>query len=138
MGIRCRGFGRQLERYQRKHGLALSPASGVRATVNIPPPCHHWLVVWGKNSVSPEMHLFNLSQVAALDDDARLALPWAHLLADAPFLLIYRETESAWAAVGRGISSGVMEAPITLVAHPFAEVLPGSGEAIAWLEEWRL
>ena len=52
MGIRCRGFGRQLDRYQRMHGLALRPAVGIRAKVNIPPPRHNWLVVWGPVSIS--------------------------------------------------------------------------------------
>lgn len=47
MGITCRGFGRQLDRYQRMHGLALSPALGIRAKVSIPPARHQWLVVWG-------------------------------------------------------------------------------------------
>ncbi|KAI1782273.1 hypothetical protein LXA43DRAFT_906304, partial [Ganoderma leucocontextum] len=120
------------------HGLALRPALGIRATVDIPPARHQWLVVWGPHRAEPEIHLVDLSIVSGLDDEARVALPWAHLIADAPFLLIWRETETGWAAVGGGISSGVIEAPMTLVAHPSAESLKGSGEAIAWLEEWRM
>ena len=80
---------------------------------------------------APEVHLVDLSLADGLDDNARLTLPWAHLLANAPFLLIWRESETRWAAVVLGVSSGVWEAPITLVAHPAVEMLLGSGEAVS-------
>ncbi|TBU36504.1 hypothetical protein BD309DRAFT_995579 [Dichomitus squalens] len=106
--------------------------------IDLPPARHTWVVVWGKDDSAPEFHLFNLGSLDNLDDDDMLAVPWAHLLADAPFICIWRETETCWAGVETGLDSGLLPAPITLFAHPFASTLAGSGEAIAWLEHWRL
>ncbi|TBU36115.1 hypothetical protein BD309DRAFT_818660, partial [Dichomitus squalens] len=106
--------------------------------IKVPPPQRTWVVVWGKENSAPEFYLFNLAPLDHLDDDNLLTLPWAHLFADAPYMCIWRKTETSWVGVRPGQESGVWPAPVTLLAHPFTSILAGSGEAIAWLENWCL
>ena len=56
MGVPCRGFGRQLHRYELRRGIALNGTMSVNARVEIPPPGHAWVLVWGKVGTSRITH----------------------------------------------------------------------------------
>ena len=71
-------------------------------------------------------------------EETHFPKPWLDLLRDAPFLLVWHELQTRWRGVLQGQCPQVPDdAPILLLAHPGVEVLAGSGEAIAWLENWR-
>ena len=91
-----------------------------------------------KDNSAPEFHLFDYTLLDNLSEDDELALPWAHVFADTNLTYIWRETESAWGAITLGGPTRVPPAPLLLLAHPYAATLAGSGEAIYWLENWRL
>ena len=85
----------------------------------------------------PECYLFNIQRINDLDENATVVVPWAHLLHDTTVTCIWREAETSWVGVEDGHPSGILPAPVVLMAHPCAAILAGSGDAIAWLESWQ-
>ena len=81
--------------------------------------------------------MFNVERLNDLDENSRVAIPWAHLLNDTTVTCVWRETETSWVGVEDGSPSDIAPAPVVLMAHPCAATLAGSGDAIAWLESWR-
>ena len=58
MSIQCLGFGRELEKYDQRHGLALRGPISITASIYSPPLNFRWVVAWGKVSLGSTLLVF--------------------------------------------------------------------------------